>query len=178
MVTTERRFLRAVSILAVPLLCCPSKLHDNSWYRGSLNLGAASVTAFIILVFSLSVPSLATSQQESWEDLTSKAKRLYQQGRYAEAIPIAQQALRVAEAKFNPDDIKVAPLLDNLGALYWANAQYGEAEPLLKRALSVREKILGPEPPTLPYHWTTWRQSMQTYADTEMQKGFMSVRSQ
>ena len=37
--------------------------------------------------------------------------------------------------------------LNNLAALYRAQGRYGEAEPLYKRSLAIREKALGPEHP-------------------------------
>ncbi len=41
----------------------------------------------------------------------------------------------------------VAQSLNNLAALYDTQGRYGEAEPLHKRALAIREKALGPEHP-------------------------------
>ena len=78
------------------------------------------------------------------------------QGRYAEAEPLLRRALaivekRVAEKELEPEDPRVvevvAPILDNLAALYTAQAKYAEAEPLFRRALAIREKTLGPERP-------------------------------
>ena len=37
--------------------------------------------------------------------------------------------------------------MNNLAALYHAQGRYGEAEPLLKRALDGRERVLGKEHP-------------------------------
>ncbi len=41
----------------------------------------------------------------------------------------------------------VATSVNNLGDLYHAQGKYAEAEPLLKRALAIVEKALGPEHP-------------------------------
>jgi tetratricopeptide (TPR) repeat protein len=41
----------------------------------------------------------------------------------------------------------VATALNNLGLLYYAQGRYQEAEPLYRRALALREKVLGPDHP-------------------------------
>jgi len=41
----------------------------------------------------------------------------------------------------------VAASLNNLAVLYRAQGRNNDAEPLLRRALAIREKILGPTPP-------------------------------
>jgi tetratricopeptide (TPR) repeat protein len=41
----------------------------------------------------------------------------------------------------------VATSLNNLAALYRAQGQYAQAEPLFKRSLAIREKALGPDHP-------------------------------
>ena len=46
-----------------------------------------------------------------------------------------------------PDHPDVAVSLNNLAELYWAQSRYPDAEPLLKRSLSIREKVLGPDHP-------------------------------
>jgi len=78
--------------------------------------------------------------QSQWEELNAKVVQLYQQGRYAEATKVAQQALKVAEKTFGPEHPKVATSLKDLGILYDSQGKYAEAEPLYKRALAIREK--------------------------------------
>ena len=39
----------------------------------------------------------------------------------------------------------MAQSLNNLAVLYQAQGHYAEAEPLYKRSLAIREKVLGPE---------------------------------
>ena len=41
--------------------------------------------------------TLLWAQQAKWEELKARVEALYQQGEYAEAIPVAREALRVAE---------------------------------------------------------------------------------
>ncbi len=73
----------------------------------------------------------------------------YQQGRYAEALPYATEALRLGEEEFGPDHPTTAIFLNNLAALYRDQGNYTEAEPLYRRSLAIKEKALGPEHPSL-----------------------------
>ena len=46
-----------------------------------------------------------------------------------------------------PDHPSVATALNNLAGLYQVQSRYGDAEPLFKRTLNIREKALGPDHP-------------------------------
>jgi tetratricopeptide (TPR) repeat protein len=89
------------------------------------------------------------AQQPSLDDLNSQKMALFQQGKYAEATPIAAEAVRVAESTFGPDDAQVAVALNDLALLYRAQGKYATAEPLYQRALSIDEKALGPDHPNV-----------------------------
>ena len=43
----------------------------------------------------------------------------------------------------------MATSLNNLAGLYYTQGQYAQAEPLLKRALMIQEKALGPDHPAV-----------------------------
>jgi len=79
--------------------------------------------------------------------LTQETERLYAQGKYAEAIPIAEQALAIIEKSRGRDHPDTAASLNNLAALYQAEGAYEKAEPLYQRALAILEKALGPNDP-------------------------------
>jgi tetratricopeptide (TPR) repeat protein len=74
------------------------------------------------------------------------AGNAYQQADYVEAEKLFKAALREAE-KFGEQDPRFATSLNNLAALYQARGKYVEAEPLYKRSLAIREKVLGPDHP-------------------------------
>ena len=99
----------------------------------------------LLLLLLAAVPLIA--QQGRWQQLTDQVTALYQQGKYAEAIPIAQEAVRVTEATFGPQDPKLARSLNNLAQLYDDQGQYAQAEPLFQRALAIWQEALGPEDP-------------------------------
>ena len=79
--------------------------------------------------------------------LNQRILQLDNQGRYSEAIPLAQRALTIWEKGLGPDHPNVATALNNLAELYRFQGRYADADPLYKRALAMREKTLGPNHP-------------------------------
>jgi CHAT domain-containing protein/Tfp pilus assembly protein PilF len=86
----------------------------------------------------------ASEDMEEAKRLTADAERLYAQGKYDQALPLAQRALAVREKALGPDHPDVATSLNDLAELYEAKGDYARAEPLHLRALAIREKALGP----------------------------------
>ena len=102
------------------------------------------LSVFLVLaVFALP----ASAQEARWRELTAQVEQLDKQGKYSDAIPVAQEALRVAESTFGPEHPNVAESLNSLAVLYDNQGRYTEAEPLFKQALTIREKASGPEHP-------------------------------
>ncbi len=99
------------------------------------------------MVLVLSFSSSVYAQDVLWEKLNSKAKALYKQRRYPDALSVTEEALEVAENTFGPDDPKVAISLNILAELYVIKGSYDEIEPLYKRALEINEKAFGPDNP-------------------------------
>jgi tetratricopeptide (TPR) repeat protein/CHAT domain-containing protein len=87
-------------------------------------------------------PTFAQSATEA-DTLNAEAMRLFQSGRYADAVPIAQRVLALREAALGPDHPSVVEALNGLADLYRAQGRYVDAEPLYRRALSSTEKDLG-----------------------------------
>jgi CHAT domain-containing protein len=81
------------------------------------------------------------------EALMQQVERLRSQGRYADAIPLAQQALAIREVELGEDALLVADSLNKVGLLYRLQGNYAEAEPLYQRALTIRETELSPNHP-------------------------------
>ena len=88
----------------------------------------------------------AVAQGDLWERHMSAATQAYRQRRYAEAEKSLREALKEAE-RLGPEHPAVATTLNYLGGLYGTQGRYAEVEPLIKRALAIREKALGPEHP-------------------------------
>lgn len=74
--------------------------------------------------------------REAWQDLLD--------GRYADALPKAQEALALREQALGADHLEVAASLNTLGEIYRAHGRFDDAERVHRRALTIREKHLGP----------------------------------
>ena len=105
----------------------------------------------LIFLATASAFSLQARAQDTDEigTLNGQVGRLYQAGKYAEAVVVARKALELSEQKFGPDHPNVGTTLNNLAALYGAQGRYAEAEPLYKRSLTIVEKALGPDHPNV-----------------------------
>ena len=85
--------------------------------------------------------------QNELEALDQQIVELYEQGRYQEAIPLAERRVEILEAQLGPEHPDVASSLNNLAALYDLQGRYEDAEPLYQRVLGISEAQLGPEHP-------------------------------
>jgi CHAT domain-containing protein/lipopolysaccharide biosynthesis regulator YciM len=110
---------------------------DRAAWHGSL---------LVLLVLCCSVGHAKSPERGSQEgrQLHEQARRLYDRGRYREAIPIAQRALAASEKALGAEHLEVADIAESLGRAYLTAGYYDSAEPVLRRALAIREKVLGP----------------------------------
>jgi tetratricopeptide (TPR) repeat protein len=74
---------------------------------------------------------------------------LLQQGKLVEALKLSRRSLDMAERKHGPDHPVVAASLNIVGDVYHAQARPAEADPLLRRALIIRQ-IANKAPPGSP----------------------------
>lgn len=88
-----------------------------------------------------------TERQERWQTLFDNQYSFYMQKKYDEALPLAQEALRIAESSFGPEHPNLVSSLQSLAAVYHAQGRFAEAEPLYRRALAIAERLLGPDHP-------------------------------
>ncbi len=127
--------------------------------RHLLKLLSWSITTAMALGLLVSIPREVAGQAQSpssaqhspelqeAERLNQQVVQLYQQGKYIEAIPLAERALAIREKVLGREHPDVASSLNNLAALYKSQGNYAKAEPLYLRALTIREKVLGREHP-------------------------------
>jgi CHAT domain-containing protein/Tfp pilus assembly protein PilF len=104
----------------------------------------------ISILFLISISQISYPQQTDLENakiLNQEVIRLYQQGRYKEAIPISEKVLTIREKVLGPEHSNTATSLNDLGVLNRAIGAYDKAEPLYRRSLEIYEKALGPEHP-------------------------------
>ena len=102
---------------------------------------------FLMLAAVSSVPAYAegkvataAANETKLGKLTAEYTKRYRLKQYAEAIPIAEQAVAMAEAAFGPDDEWVAQALNDLGRLYESKGQLELAERSHAKALAIREQ--------------------------------------
>ena len=95
----------------------------------------------------LSLPRAAPAQVDEVAALRQQIAQLYSQGRYSDAIPLAQRLLGIRETALGPNHPDVAESVNNLATLYEDQGRYADAEALYERALGIREKALGPNHP-------------------------------
>ncbi len=87
--------------------------------------------------------AFAWAGAEEWQSHMDAGVEAYVDGDHAEAGKQFGAAVNEAEA-FGADDPRLAESLNGLAVVYREQGRYTEAEPLLKRALAIREKALGP----------------------------------
>lgn len=68
----------------------------------------------IMLALTLSTASVLAQTAELADKMAAEATRLYQAGRYGDAVPLAQQALAIREKALGPDHLDVASTLNTL----------------------------------------------------------------
>ena len=106
--------------------------------------------ALIIMLAALGSGGSATSRAQGAAELGAlhtQVKKLYEEGKYADALMIARRSLALAEKLYGPDHQDVAASLDDTASLYDKQGRYADAEPLYKRSLAIREKAWGPDHP-------------------------------
>jgi tetratricopeptide (TPR) repeat protein len=84
------------------------------------------------------------AQQPSWQELYEKAKAMENNKEYAEALKVAEEALKAAEADVGQDDPRLIDLLRNIAWLYRRQpGGHAQANTLTRRALHISEKAFG-----------------------------------
>ena len=77
--------------------------------------------------------------------LFQQEQELEREGKYVEAIPLAQQVLELSRRRAGPENGAVAYALEILAALYNRLDKYEQAEPLYLEALGIMKEAKGPE---------------------------------
>lgn len=80
--------------------------------------------------------AIVYGQSPTFKDTYERFSELYDQERYLEALPFAEEALRLGENKFGPEHPTTGALLSNLAVVYDNQGRYAEAEPLFRRSRS------------------------------------------
>lgn len=102
-------------------------------------------TIFLFLFLNLPISHAQDDAVKIAGQLNKWVVRLYQLGKYSEAINDAREVLAFCEKTLGPNHTRVAESLNNLALLYYSLGDYARAEPLYKRSLAILEKALGPD---------------------------------
>src|SRR5262245_66074000 len=112
------------------------------WRRAGFWCGVA---LFVMVASSSSAQTGA--KPDDLSSLLGQARQLYEAGKYAEAVPLAQRAVELAEKQFGPEHPWVATWLSSLAMLYQVQGRYAEGEPILQPILPMGYKAATTEPP-------------------------------
>ena len=129
-----------------------------------------------VLTVAAALPESAEDQDLA-EALQKAAHYLSDRGRYEQAEPLYQRALRIEQQIWGPEHPQVAETLCDLAYLSYVLGQYQQAEPLFQRALSIWEHVLGPTHPALarPLHGLgtiCWKQGNYDQAEQAYQRAY------
>ncbi len=95
----------------------------------------------------LSVPTQIMAQSlDEARRLNTQAVELYEQGRYGEAIGVAEKALVIYEKVLGKEHSLTGASYNILGLLYNLLGDYARAEPLLQKVPYVKERNVVPRP--------------------------------
>src|SRR5207247_6457444 len=100
-----------------------------------------SIWSLALAVLCLSDAALAQPPDalERARQLDAEIVQHYRDGHYAEAIPLAREAVALREGALGPNHPDVGRSLNNLAQLLLATGDYAGARPLAERALRVNE---------------------------------------
>lgn len=95
-------------------------------------------------------PQAAVAQSaelQEAERLEEQILKLYREGRYREAIPLAEHSLAIRKKVLGINHRDVATSFYNLAFLYQEQGNYATALPLFEQSLVIRERVLGANHP-------------------------------
>ncbi|NJN84949.1 MAG: tetratricopeptide repeat protein [Caldilineaceae bacterium] len=92
-------------------------------------------------------PDAPAAQLLEAAQLDQRVVALYQKGKHAEALPLAQRSLDIRQKLLGPDHLNTAMSLHNLASQYAELRDYAKAETLFLRALAIKTDKLGPGHP-------------------------------
>lgn len=115
--------------------------------RSALLKFAVPTLFFWLLVCGIIHAAASPEDEAKIDSLIEQLVQLKKGGKFAEAIPIAQESVELSETTFGPEHPGMAVSLGHLAILYDNMRDYAKAEPLYRRALEIYEKAQGPEHP-------------------------------
>jgi tetratricopeptide (TPR) repeat protein len=89
--------------------------------------------------------NLSQEQAELQEasTLNESAVKLFNQGKYDEALPLVKRGLQIREKLLPRNDPRISSSLTNLGEIYLAKKDYKAAREVFRRLLQIQEEVFG-----------------------------------
>jgi len=113
--------------------------------RRSIVLSAAAGLLAALFPLSLCAQEKLEDQRKRWKELTARFDSLDGQGRFAERVAAAQDALKFAQNAFGPEQRDTALSHFNLGIACAERGAYEDAMRSYQQALAILEKLRGRE---------------------------------
>ena len=111
----------------------------------TLEVGKArDILAILLVCFLLAAPAYAQGLEEA-ASLDRQVIQLSQQGRYSEAVPLAERVLAIREEALGSNHPQVALALYSLAILFTSQGRYADAEQLFIRSVAIDDKVFGPD---------------------------------
>lgn len=102
------------------------------------------LTASLLFTTNLN-PSQEPPELQEASTLTASALKLYNQGKYDEALPLVKRALEIREKLLPRTDGRLSSSLSTLAEVYIAKKDYKAAREVFQRILQIDEEQFGPD---------------------------------
>jgi CHAT domain-containing protein/Tfp pilus assembly protein PilF len=127
------------------------------------------------------LPADQRAQLRESDELNGRVYRLWQAGKFKEALPLAQKALAIRRQLLGKDQSKLSVSLFNLGAQYQGLDDYAAAQACYEQALAIRRRTLGEDHPATAqsYHnlaLTLYSRGKYAEAEPLFQKALATCR--
>jgi tetratricopeptide (TPR) repeat protein len=129
-----------------------------------------------VLTVAAAIPE-SMHDQDLAEALQKAARYLFDHGRYEQAEPLYQRALRIGQQIWGETHSQVASTLCDLAYLSYEQGKYEQAKPLFERVVGLWERVWGPTHPALarPLHglgMTCRKQGKDEQAERAYQRAY------
>jgi VWFA-related protein len=102
---------------------------------GGMKMAGRSLVRSMVVLLVLQAVSVG---QGSWEEKNQAGEKAFQEGRLADASQLFNEALREAQ-QFGPNDVRLAPIYNNLALVSFVQNNFIAAEGLYEKAIVVME---------------------------------------
>jgi TonB family protein len=112
------------------------------------------VSAGVLLISTtLNAQPAQSSDLARSQELNATVLKLFAAGQYAEALPLAREALQLRERALGSEHEDLIPLITNLGEISYALKTLDDAEAFFRRAIALSEKAFGKNDVRLAPMW-------------------------